>query len=87
MRADASSAVRAPRTSRRLADGPTVILEPGEPLEAALRRFKRQVEAAHLDRELRRRAAYEPPAARRRRKHRRAVKRLAKVRAREAPRG
>ncbi|MBI3028419.1 MAG: 30S ribosomal protein S21 [Candidatus Rokubacteria bacterium] len=46
----------------------TVIVEPGEPFEVALRRFKKQCEKAGLLSELRKRQHYEKPSVKRKRK-------------------
>ncbi len=46
----------------------TVIVEPGEPFELALRRFKKQCEKAGLLSELRKRQHYEKPSVKRKRK-------------------
>ncbi len=46
----------------------TVIVEPGEPFELALRRFKKQCEKAGLLFELRKRQHYEKPSVKRKRK-------------------
>ena len=46
----------------------TVIVEPGEPFEVALRRFKKQCEKAGLLSELRKRQHYEKPGVKRKRK-------------------
>ncbi len=46
----------------------TVIVEPGEPFELALRRFKKQCEKIGLLSELRKRQHYEKPSVRRKRK-------------------
>ena len=46
----------------------TVIVEPGEPFELALRRFKKQCEKTGLLSELRKRQHYEKPSVKRKRK-------------------
>ncbi|MBI2153759.1 MAG: 30S ribosomal protein S21 [Candidatus Rokubacteria bacterium] len=46
----------------------TVIVEPGEPFELALKRFKKQCEKAGLLSELRKRQHYEKPSVKRKRK-------------------
>lgn len=46
----------------------TVIVEPGEPFELALRRFKKQCEKIGLLSELRKRQHYEKPSVKRKRK-------------------
>ncbi len=46
----------------------TVIVEPGEHFELALRRFKKQCEKAGLLSELRKRQHYEKPSVKRKRK-------------------
>ena len=46
----------------------TVIVEPGEPFELALKRFKKQCEKAELISELRKRQHYEKPSVKRKRK-------------------
>lgn len=46
----------------------TVIVDPGEPFELALRRFKKQCEKAGLLSELRKRQHYEKPSVKRKRK-------------------
>jgi small subunit ribosomal protein S21 len=46
----------------------TVIVEPGEPFELALRRFKKQCEKVGLLFELRKRQHYEKPSVKRKRK-------------------
>ncbi|MFC0696360.1 30S ribosomal protein S21 [Paraburkholderia humisilvae] len=56
----------------------TLILKPDEPLEVALRRFRRAIERTGLIPELRGRTAYEKPNAERKRKKAAAVARLRK---------
>ena len=56
----------------------TVILKPDEPVEVALRRFRRAIERTGLIPELRARTAYEKPTAERKRKKAAAVARLRK---------
>jgi small subunit ribosomal protein S21 len=67
-------AVRPPKLGDRL----VIVLEPGMPLDVALKRSKRAYETAGLAAELRRRQSFESPGGRRRRKHRAALKRAAK---------
>ena len=54
---------------------PQVKLKEGEPVDVAIRRFKRSCEKAGLLTELRRREFYEKPTAERKRKQAAAVKR------------
>ena len=54
---------------------PKINVKEHEHFEAALRRFKRAVEATGLLKELRDRQEYEKPTAKRKRKHASAVKR------------
>jgi small subunit ribosomal protein S21 len=68
---------------RVLGDRPVVVIEPGTPLDVALKQLKRAYEAAGIGPELRRREAYVPPGERRRRKRRAALKRAAKAARRE----
>ena len=63
----------------------TVILKPDEPVEVALRRFRRTIERTGLIPELRARTAYEKPTAERKRKKAAAVTRLRKQIKRSLP--
>jgi small subunit ribosomal protein S21 len=63
----------------------TVILKPNEPVEVALRRFRRAIERTGLIPELRARTAYEKPTAERKRKKAAAVARLRKQIKRSLP--
>ncbi|WP_395064362.1 30S ribosomal protein S21 [Paraburkholderia silvatlantica] len=63
----------------------TVIPKLNEPLEVALRRFRRSIESTGLLKELRARMAYETPAAERKRKKAAAVARLRKQIKRSLP--
>ncbi|WP_429485035.1 30S ribosomal protein S21 [Paraburkholderia youngii] len=63
----------------------TVILKPDEPVEVALRRFRRAIERTGLIPELRVRTAYEKPTAERKRKKAAAVARLRKQIKRSLP--
>lgn len=63
----------------------TVIPKLNEPLEVALRRFRRSIEATGLLKELRARMAYETPTAERKRKKAAAVARLRKQLKRSLP--
>lgn len=74
---------RVPVTVTTMNDGAAVQLAPGEPIERALRRFKRQCDQAGLLGELRRRQHYQPPSARRRSKRARAVARQRRRAARQ----
>ncbi|GAB7523172.1 30S ribosomal protein S21 [Paraburkholderia sp. 2C] len=56
----------------------TVTLRPNEPMEIALRRFRRSIDNAGLLKELRARTAFEKPTARRKRKKAAAVARQQK---------
>lgn len=56
----------------------TVIIKLNEPVEVALRRFRRSIENTGLIKELRARTAYETPTAKRKRKKAAAVSRLRK---------
>ena len=56
----------------------TVIVEPDESFENALKRFKKQCEKAGLMSELRKRQHYEKPSERRRREMRQALSRRAR---------
>ena len=56
----------------------TVIPRLNEPVEVALRRFRRAIESTGLVKELRARTAYEKPTAKRKRKKAAAVARLRK---------
>ena len=53
----------------------TIILKPNEPLDVALRRFRRDIERTGLIRELRSRTGYEKPTTERKRKKASAVAR------------
>lgn len=57
---------------------PRIIVKEGEHFEAALRRFKRTVEATGLIAELKSRESYEKPTEEKKRKKAAAVKRLQK---------
>jgi small subunit ribosomal protein S21 len=57
--------------------GLAVRLNPGEPIDGALRRFKKALQKAGLDRELRKREHFTPPSLRRREKSRAARRRVA----------
>ena len=63
----------------------TVILKPDEPVEVAIRRFRRAIERTGLIPELRTRTAYEKPTAERKRKKAAAVARLRKQIKRSLP--
>jgi small subunit ribosomal protein S21 len=63
----------------------TVTIRPNEPVEVALRRFRRSIENTGLLKELRARMAYETPTAARRRKKIAAVARLRKQVRRSMP--
>ncbi len=62
---------------------PSVRLKETEPLEVALRRFKRSCEKAGVMSELRRRESYEKPTTERKRKKAAAVKRHLKKMSRD----
>ncbi|UEP28714.1 MULTISPECIES: 30S ribosomal protein S21 [unclassified Burkholderia] len=51
----------------------TIILKPDEPVDVALRRFRRDIEKTGLIRELRSRTGYEKPTTQRKRKKASAV--------------
>ncbi|AOJ86079.1 MULTISPECIES: 30S ribosomal protein S21 [Burkholderia] len=53
----------------------TIILKPDEPVDVALRRFRRNIEKTGLIRELRGRTSYEKPTTERKRKKASAVAR------------
>ncbi|KWF84187.1 30S ribosomal protein S21 [Burkholderia diffusa] len=53
----------------------TIILKPNEPVDVALRRFRRNIETTGLIRELRSRTGYEKPTTERKRKKASAVAR------------
>ncbi|KWN24184.1 30S ribosomal protein S21 [Burkholderia territorii] len=53
----------------------TIILKPHEPVDVALRRFRRDIEKTGLIRELRSRTGYEKPTTERKRKKASAVAR------------
>ncbi|CAB3759699.1 30S ribosomal protein S21 [Paraburkholderia solisilvae] len=63
----------------------TVIPKPNEPVEVALRRFRRSIENTGLLKELRARLTYETPSAERKRKKAAAVARLRKQIRRSLP--
>ncbi|GLU32000.1 30S ribosomal protein S21 [Trinickia caryophylli] len=63
----------------------TVTLKPNEPVEVALRRFRRTIENTGLIKELRARMTYETPTAKRKRKKAAAVARLRKQIKRASP--
>ncbi|WP_338861900.1 30S ribosomal protein S21 (plasmid) [Mycetohabitans rhizoxinica] len=63
----------------------TVIPKPNEPVEVALRRFRRSIESTGLIKELRARTAYEKPTTERKRKKAAAVARLRKQMRRSLP--
>ncbi|HVE11427.1 MAG TPA: 30S ribosomal protein S21 [Paraburkholderia sp.] len=63
----------------------TVIPRPNEPVEVALRRFRRSITNLGLLKELRARTAYESPTAARKRKKAAAVARLRKQIRRSLP--
>lgn len=63
----------------------TVILKPDEPVDVALRRFRRAIERNGLIPELRARTAYEKPTTERKRKKAAAVARLRKQIKRSLP--
>ena len=63
----------------------TVILKPDEPVEVAIRRFRRAIERTGLIPELRTRTAYEKPTAERKRKKAAAMARLRKQIKRSLP--
>jgi len=62
---------------------PVVKLKDNEPIEVAMRRFKKQVEKAGILTELRRREAYDKPSVRKKKKaaaaRKRALKKLRKM--------
>jgi small subunit ribosomal protein S21 len=62
---------KAPYTS----DSARIVLEPGEPLEAALRRLKKAVERAGTLRAIRDRRSYRKPSQKRRDKRTQAARR------------
>jgi len=66
---------------------PGVKVDPNEPFELALKRFRKQVEAAQILKECRKREAYEKPSVARKRKEaqarKRLMKRLKRIRMRE----
>lgn len=64
---------------------PTVRVRDNEPIEVALRRFKRSCEKAGILTEIRRREFYEKPTTERKRKAAAAVKRYLKKQMRENP--
>ena len=68
----------------------TCLIDAGEPIDAALRRFKKACDKALVSGEMRRRESYLSPGARRRRKHavavKRAKRRLARLTARDRER-
>lgn len=70
-------------TSRN--DLTTVILKPDEPVDVALRRFRRSIQHTGLIQELRARTAYEKPTTERKRKKAAAVARLRKQIRRSLP--
>jgi len=63
----------------------TVTPKLNEPVEVALRRFRRSIESTGLIKELRARTAYETPTAKRKRKKAAAVARLRKQIKRSLP--
>ncbi|MDQ7010427.1 MAG: 30S ribosomal protein S21 [Mariprofundaceae bacterium] len=67
---------------------PGIRVNPDEPIEIALKRFRKQVERAGVISECRRREAYEKPSVARKRKaaaaRKRLMKRLRRVRMRES---
>lgn len=63
----------------------TIIPKPNEPLEVALRRFRRTIENTGLLKEVRARMTYEKPTAERKRKKAAAVARLRKQIRRSMP--
>jgi small subunit ribosomal protein S21 len=63
----------------------TIIPKPNEPLEVALRRFRRTIENTGLLKEVRARMTYEKPTAERKRKKAAAVARLRKQIRRSLP--
>jgi small subunit ribosomal protein S21 len=63
----------------------TVILKPDEPVDVALRRFRRAIERTGLIQELRSRTAYEKPTTERKRKKAAAVARVRKQAKRSMP--
>jgi small subunit ribosomal protein S21 len=63
----------------------TVILKPDEPVDVALRRFRRAIERTGLITELRARTAYEKPTTERKRKKAAAVARVRKQIKRSMP--
>ncbi len=66
---------------------PGVKVDPNEPFELAIKRFRKQVESAQVLKECRRREYYEKPGVARRRKEaqarKRLMKRLKRIRLRE----
>lgn len=73
---------RAP--DRGIGDGAAVVLDPGEPLDVALRTFKCRCDAAGILREVKRRQRFTPPSERRWAKSHRARQRAAKAAAKHA---
>lgn len=65
---------------------PTIRVKENEPLDAALRRFKRMCEKAGILTEVRRRETYEKPTTIRKRRKAAAVKRALKKTLRDDPR-
>lgn len=63
----------------------TIVLNPNEPVEVALRRFRRSIERTGLIKELRARTSYEKPTTERKRKKAAAVARLRKQVRRSMP--
>ncbi|UVA77942.1 30S ribosomal protein S21 [Pandoraea commovens] len=55
-----------------------ILIKDGEPVEVALRRFRRAIDGTGLIKEVKARAAYEKPTAERKRKKAAAVARLRK---------
>jgi small subunit ribosomal protein S21 len=63
----------------------TIVLKPDEPVDIALRRFRRAIERTGLIPELRARTSYEKPTTERKRKKAAAVARLRKQVKRSMP--
>ena len=76
---------RHPRFIVNKADMTKVVLKVNEPLDVALRRFRREIEKTGLIRELRARASYEKPTTERKRKLASAVSRQRAHRKRATP--
>jgi len=55
---------------------PKVVVEDGEPIDRALKRFKKECQKAGIPAEVRRREYYEKPSVRKKRKKEAAVRKL-----------